>query len=1028
MTMKLDESWVEDAAHRLFEKLDYETQWGPDHYPNTEKPERQSLTEVILEKRLKTCLKNINPGLPDEAYEKAIGALHAISSPNTMESNRKFHDLLLNGITVKVSDQEGKMIPKLVNFVEWDPEKFEKNNFLAVRQFLVEQHKKKRPDHVIFLNGIPIIIFEYKNPFDLSTTIAQAFHQIGETNYQLYIPKLFHYNVFAVISDRKLTRYGTFQSPYEFFFTWFEKEDPGEEQDPERYRLDYFIEQAFEKKSLLNIISNFIEYEDDGSKIIKKIGRKHQIKAINQLVERAKKVYADPSEDRLGVVFHSTGSGKSMSMIFFTEMLSHVPELDNPTFVVITDRNDLDEQISDFFKVAGFPYPKPEKTLQEAESIDDLREKLNIPAGNIIFTTIQKFQTTKEEKEGKVRYPKLSDRRNIIIIADEAHRSQYKKMAINLKVALPNALKVGFTATPIELEDRSTTDVFGPVITRYTQSESVKDGTTVEITYEGRLLPQHLLNEFIGQDFEDITENISEEQSQILAKKWSDLVSLVERKERIEEIAKDVVFHFNSRKEFIPKGKAMLCATTKKAAGMYYEYITKQENHPKCVCVISGGGNKKDLTEKQLEKEEYLKDHYRTKQQVKDLVENFKDEDDDTELLIVCDMYLTGFDAPLVHTLYVDKPLRDHNLFQATSRVNRKWKPTKDKGLVIDYIGIADDLKKSFKAFNDADVKEAMKPTSEILLYMKKKHNELLSFFETPVDNRNELSAEEFDELFLNAVNEIVETEEIKAKFFKNVTELTKAYVVCTPNPACLDVEDDLEFFQNLRRYVAKNTAQHPFIPAEIDAAVGKLVEKGIASAKAFEKFSINYDSEKFELNQEYLQKIGKLQQKNLKVELAHKLLDDAIKIKFRRNEVAKKSFQERIEKALSNYHGRFENFETIWEKMEQVSDDISNQKKREEELGLTEQEIVFYDAISEGKEYVKSDKDIVEIATKLTDYMKRNTTVDWLSQESIKAKIRSGIKKILIDYDFPVESFEKLIPIIMQQAENNYSGIDYEE
>jgi len=1017
--MKLDESWVEEAANHLFEKLHYETQWGPDHNPGTENPERQSLTEVILEKRLRENLEKINPGLPDDAYEKAIGALHAISSPNIMESNRKFHFLLLNGITVKIPQKDGTTFPKLVNFVDWEHP--ENNNFLAVRQFIVEQHKKRRADHVIFLNGIPIIVLEYKNPFDISTTIIDAFNQLGETDYQLYIPKLFHYNAFNVISDRKLARYGTFESPFEFFFTWYEKDDPGEEKDPERFRLDYLIEQAFEKKDLLNIIYNFIEYEDNGSKIIKKIGRKHQIKAINELVERAKKVYEDPKEDRIGVVFHSTGSGKSMSMIFFTEMLSRVKKMDNPTFVVITDRNDLDEQLSDFFEVAGFPYPKPNVTLQEADSIEDLREKLKIPAGNIIFTTIQKFQTTKEEREGKVRYPKLSDRRNIVIIADEAHRSQYKKMAINLKVALPNALKVGFTATPIELEDRSTTDVFGPVITRYTQSESVKDGTTVEIGYEGRLLPQHLLNKFIGEDYQQITENLSEEQSEALAKKWSDLVTLVEREERIEEIAKDIVFHFNSKKKLIPKGKAMLCATTKKAAGMYYEYINKQPNHPKCICVISGSSNIKDPTQKQKEKEEYLKEHYRTKQQVKDLVEDFKDEDNDIELLIVCDMYLTGFDAPLVHTLYVDKPLRDHNLFQATSRVNRKWKPTKTVGLVIDYIGIADDLKKSFKVFNEADIKEAMKPTTEILLYMQKKHKELLSFFENPVDNRNDLSSEEFDELFLNAINEIVATEEIKTKFFQNVAELTKAYAVCTPNPACLDVEDDLEFFQNLRRYVTKNTVQHPFIPPEIDAAVKELVEKGVASDKAFKKFTLNYDPEKFELNPEYLKKIAKMKQKNLKVELAHKLLDDAIKVKFRRNEVAKKSFQERIEKALSNYHGRFENFETTWEQMEQVSDDINKRKRKEEELGLTEQEIVFYDAVSQGKEYAKSDKVIVEIASELADFMKRNTSVDWLNQESIKAKIRSGIKKILIEHDFPVESFEKLVPVIMQQVESNY-------
>jgi len=601
-------------------------------------------------------------------------------------------------------------------------------------------------------------------------------------------------------------------------------------------------------------------------------------------------------------------------------------------------------------------------------------------------------------------------------------------MAQNLKRALPNALKVGFTATPIDLEDRSTVDVFGPILTRYTQPESVRDGTTVKIVYEGRLVKQHLLNKFIGEDFDQITAELSEEQSQALARKWSELVALVERKERIETIAKNVVEHFNEKKRNIPKGKAMLCATTKKAAGMYYEYITKQPGAPKCICVISSGGKKKELTKKQQEKEDYLKQHYRTKQQIKDLIEEFKKEDNDIKLLIVCDMYLTGFDAPLLQTLYVDKPLRDHNLMQASSRVNRKWKPAKSAGLIIDYIGIADELKRSFKAFAEDDFKDVMKPTKEILEYMKKKHGELLSFFSFPIEDRHLLSSEEQSQLLDNTANEILQSDEIKQKFFKNVTELTKAYIVCSPNPACQDVEEDLTFFQGLRRYLAKNTGRTPYIPPEKDSAISELIERDIGAEKTFEKYIIDYDPEKFELNKEYLAKISKKKQKNLKVELAYKLLDDSIKAKFARNKVAQKSFQERIEKALSDYHGRFADFETIWKKMEEVADDVIKKKKREEELKISDEEIVFYDAVSQGKKYTKSDQAIIDIAKRLTQFMKDNTTVDWLNQESIKAKIRSGVKRILIDFDFPAESFEKLVPVIMQQAETNYSGLGYDK
>jgi type I restriction enzyme, R subunit len=1023
---KLDENWVEEAAHNIFDNLGYDTVWGPDHHPGTANPERQALTEVILEKRLRENLEIINPGLPNDAYEQAIGALYRISSNDMMVSNRNFHDLLLNGVNVKVPDQKGKNQTEHIDFVKWDDAL--KNNFLALRQFTVKQFGGIRADHVIFLNGIPIVIIEYKNPLDKTATIQKAYDQLGKTNYQKYTPKLFHYNVFNVISDRKHARYGTFESPPEFFFTWYGDDDRGEKYDDEDnleiYRLDHMIKEIFPKENLLNILEHFIEYEDDGKKIIKKIGRKHQIQTVNKLVAKTIDVYNDPNEKRLGIVFHSTGSGKSMSMIFFTEMLSKIKSLDNPTFVILTDRNDLDDQISNFFEVAGFPYKKPEQTLQEAEDIPDLRKKLQIPAGNVIFTTIQKFQVTKEEKEGKVKYPLLSDRKNIVIIADEAHRSEYGRMAQNLGRALPNALLVGFTATPIEIGDRSTSDTFGDPIGTYTQRESVRDGTTVEIDYEGRLDEQHILNQFIGEDYDQLTASLSEEQSRVLAKKWTDLVTLVEREERIEDIAKDVVFHFNSKKIVIPKGKAMLCATTKKAAAKYYEYIRKQPDAPKCICIISGGVKTKDPTKKQIEKEKYLKEHYRTKKQIKDLVEDFKDEDNDVELLIVCDMYLTGFDAPLLHTLYVDKPLRDHNLFQAASRVNRMWKPQKISGLVIDYIGIADDLKKSFKSFNEDDFKGTLKPTAEILEYMKNKHAELMSFFEIPIETRDRLSSADYDELFLDLVNEVQESEKQKLEFFKNVSELTKAYIVCTPDPACQDVYDDMLFFQTIRTYIGKNSSNSPHIPPEIDMAVGQLIEKGIKAANSFKKYSIEYDPEKFQLNEEYLKKIGSMKQKNLKVDLAHKLLDDAITFKFKRNKVAQKSFRERLEKALSNYHGRFEDFETVWGRMEEVADDVTNKKKREEELGLSPQEIIFYDAITAGKEYTKSDKSLVEIATKLTKFMKYNTGVDWLNQESIKATIRSGIKKILIEYDFPVESFEKLVPVIFQQAESNYSEI----
>jgi len=704
-------------------------------------------------------------------------------------------------------------------------------------------------------------------------------------------------------------------------------------------------------------------------------------------------------------------------------MLSQLPEFENPTFVIITDRRDLDEQLNNFFTLSGFPYPRAPTSVIEAEGIDDLREQLKTPAGKIIFTTIQKFQVTKEEKAGKVKYPKISDRRNIIIIADEAHRSQYKKMAINLQVALPNALRIGFTGTPIELEDRSTTDVFGSVISTYKIPEAVRDKTTVEIVSEGRLVQLHLLNKFIGKDFAEITEDIDEDVTEALSKKWTEAKKLLEDPDRIKVIAKDVVNHFNAKMK-VMKGKAMLCASTKRAAAMYKEYIDKIPGHPECVCIISGSPKKsiEGLSDDKKSTEDYLRPHYRNKKATQDLVNDFKKEDNSIKILIVCDMLLTGFDAPLLHTMYIDKPLRDHNLIQAISRVNRVWKD-KPQGLIVDYIGIGDDLRKSFRAFATQDIKEAMKPTKEILLYMQRKHEELLSFFETPISERDGLSEDELSQLMLDAINEIVQDDDVKRKFIKNVVELTKAYAVCTPNPACLEVEDDLRFFQKLKRWISKSTANAPLISDEQDSVIQDLVEKGIGADKLIKEFTIEYDPEKVNLNKE-LDKIRKIKQKNLKVELAYKLLDDAIQIKFKKNALARKTFQERIEKSLSKYHGRFEQFESVMDKMVDVANDVTNQKKREEELGLTEEEYIFYEALSEGKEYVKSDDVLKSIAIEVTDFLKRNTTIDWLSQENVKAKIRTGVKRILLKSGFSPEAFEKLVPTIMMQAESNYAEV----
>jgi len=1013
-----EKSLVELPAEQRFQELDYDTEYGPDLHPGKPNQARNSLTEVLLKDILREKLEEFNPGLDNSAYEQAITHLEGLTHPDIIQNNREFHKVLLAGIKIPAADKLGKVETRALKIIDFDslnnPNTPNKNHYLAVRQFWVKQLDTKIPDHVVFLNGIPLAILEYKDPTNKGATIRKAFHQLGETDYQRYIPRLFHYNAFVVISDRASAKYGTITAPYERFSEWKDTE----QLEGATNKLDMLISGMFEKQTFLNIIKNFIEFESDGKQIIKKIAQQHQFSAVMKLIEKSKKVRTTKDENRIGVVWHTTGSGKSLTMIFYAQMLSQVKEFDNPTFVVLTDRNDLDEQITNFFEVAGFPNPRAPTSILEAEGIQDLRDKLKTPAGKIIFTTIQKFQTTEEEKTGNIKYPVISDRRNIIIIADEAHRSQYKKMAINLQTALPNALRVGFTGTPIDLEDRSTTDTFGPVVSSYKIPDAVRDNATVQIAYEGKRVDLHLLNRFIGKDFEEITGSLDEDQTESLTKKWTDVKRLVEDPDRVNVIAGDIVDHFTKRQELI-EGKAMLVATTRRGAKMYKDVIDKIPGHPESIVVISGRKRKKVEGAKET-KDDELQDHIRSKAEVKQIIRDFKKEDNPVKLLIVCDMFLTGFDAPLLHTMYVDKPLRDHNLIQAISRVNRIWKD-KPSGLIVDYIGITDELRKSLKAFAEGDVKDAMIPTSEIIKLMKQKHEELLGFFECNMSDYTIDKTEESDLLF-EASSEVCENDELKKWFFEGVAELTKAFAVCSPNPACLEIENDLRRFQTVKRIIAKGTKDAPEISDEIDSAVKELVETGIAADTMVKQYSLGTKQpEIVDLDEKFLSKIKPIKHKNLKAELANKLLDDAITAKFSKNAVKRKEFQEKLEQALNRYHSRQANIDTTIDEIGNISQEVQETVKRNDKLGLNEQEIVFYDAVLPGRDYVESDEQLLDVARKLTDYIRKSITVDWTDQESKVAEMKSEIRRILKSCGFSTESFEKIVPTIMTQAEENY-------
>ena len=1004
---------VELPAHQVFAELGYEILEGTDL-----NDERKNYNDVILFDRLGIKIRQLNPDLPEVVYTTAINHVKSLTNPTTIENNREFHQMLLAGVTVtyQLEGQTKHYAIKLVDFKTPT-----NNDFLAVRQLIIEQHDKKRTDHILFVNGLPLVLLEYKDPTNSSADIVSAYKQLGVTNYQKFIPRLFNYISFLIISDRTYARYGTMTAPFERFSDW---NDPDDSDKTVANRLDMMQRLMLNKDTLLEIIQNYIEYESDGKKTIKKIAQQHQYIGVKAAIKRTIEVFPQKGDNRIGVIWHTTGSGKSLTMILYVNILSQIKELENPTFVILTDRKDLDEQLGDFFEVAGFPYPKPRTVIMEADSIVDLREKLSVPAGKIIFTTIQKFQTTQDEKDGMAKYPLISDRRNIIIIADEAHRSQYKTMAQNLQRALPNALKIGFTGTPIEKEDKSTTQVFGDVLSAYKISDAVRDRSTVEITCQSRLVQLHLQNKMIGADFNKITEDLDPDVIESLSKKWSEIKTILEDPDRLDIIAKDLVYHFTEKQKTL-KGKAMLATSTKLAAARYANLISQIPGAPKSTCIISGLAQplSDNASEEKKSREQTISKHYKSKSEMIELVRQFKDENNDLELLIVCDMYLTGFDAPVTHTMYVDKPLHDHNLIQAISRVNRVHKD-KPNGMIIDYIGITDDLKSAFRSYNDSDVKGAMIPTDEIVLYMQNKHLELSSFFTVDIGADKPYSQRRQGSYLDDAIEEILDDIEVRKIFMKNVAELTKAYAVCTPHPACQEVEDDLRFFQLMRRIMSKSVAGILYTPPEKEDAIRDLVEKAIDADEKIKFYDIKYDDEKIDLNKEYMEKIKRISQKNLKMELAYKLLDDAIRARLKGNLSKQKSFQERIEKTLSKYHGKFEDFDTLYPEFERVATDVTAEAKRAEELKMTDEEIAFYDIIMMGREYLENDTIARKIAIDVTDYLKKNLKIDWLNQEQVKAEIRSGITKILLKENFPIDEIEKVIPVIMQQTENNYQEV----
>ncbi|CAD6492735.1 MAG: hypothetical protein CHKLHMKO_00341 [Candidatus Argoarchaeum ethanivorans] len=1007
----ITESHIEEAALEILDSLGYEILHGPDISPDGKNPERSSYETVVLVERLKEAIDKFNPTIPGEAKEQAIKQILRTESPELVTNNKNFHNYLVNGVDVEYR-HEGRIKGDIVRLFDFETQ--ENNGFLAVNQFTVTcGNHNRRPDIVLFVNGLPLAVIELKNPADEEATIWSAYRQLQ--TYKEEIPSLFTYNELLVVSDGTQARAGTITSNQEWFLPW--KTIDGKELAPGALpQLQVLLQGMFEKERCLDLIRNFITFEKRRHQTTKILAAYHQYHTTNKAIKKT--IEAINKDKRVGVVWHTQGSGKSLTMVFYTGKLILHKKLENPTIVVLTDRNDLDDQLFNTFSASGSLL---RQSPTQAKDREDLKKSLNVASGGIVFTTIQKFFP---EQKGET-YPVLSKRKNIIVIADEAHRSQYEFIngfARHIRDALPNASFIGFTGTPIELSDRSTPAVFGDYIDIYDIQQSVEDGATVRIYYESRLAPIKLKEEErpkINPEFEEVTENEEVYKKERLKSKWAQLEAVVGSKKRIGLIAADIVKHFEQRQE-VMEGKAMIVCMSRRICVDLHNEIVKL-NHDWYGKEDDKGIIKVIMTGSASDPQNW-QEHVRTKPRRRELAERFKDPEDPFTIAIVRDMWLTGFDAPSLHTMYFDKPMRGHGLMQAIARVNRVFKD-KPGGLIVDYLGVAPDLKEALATytesggkgeptFNQDDAVNVMLEKYEILVNLFHGFNYKKFFTGTP----NEKMA-----LIPGAIDHVLKQNDGKERLLKYVTELSKAFALAVPNEAALKIRDEVGFFQAVKASLAKTTITRGKSEEQLDSAIKQIVSKAIATEEVVDIFKAAglKNPEVSILSDTFLADIKGMEHKNLALETLKKLLNDEIKTMQKRNIVQAMSFAEMLERTVKRYQNRSIETAQVIEELVNLAKKIRDDKNRGEQLNLSEEELAFYDALADNKSAVQvlGDETLRKMATELSKTIKNNISIDWTLRENIQAKLRVYIKRLLRKYGYPPDKQKIATELVLKQA-----------
>lgn len=1061
---KLTESNIEEFAVELFEQLGYEYFYGPDIAPDGEMMLRKSLEEVVLKDALRSAVYRINGELSKEVCDEAVNQVLRIASPDVLANNEVFHRMMTEGVVVSVH-RDGAERGELVWLVDF--ENVENNDFTVVNQYtIVENGKNKRPDVILFVNGLPLVVIELKNAADENATVQSAYRQI-ET-YKEAIPSLFTYNAIVVISDGLEARAGSMSAGFSRMMAW-KTADGRVEASEFVSQLEVLIKGMLNKETLLDLVRSFTVFEKTKSedretsittiKTVKKIAAYHQYYAVNKAVESTIRATGINVEDicvlkeapenyglksvaqqsrgdhKAGVVWHTQGSGKSLSMVFYVGKV--VRALSNPTIVVITDRNDLDDQLFGTFADCK---QLLRQTPVQADSCEQLKSLLSVASGGVVFTTIQKFQP----ETGNV-YEQLTDRSNVIVIADEAHRTQYGFKAKTVEVrneadevigseikygfakylrdALPNATYLGFTGTPIEATDVNTPAVFGNYVDVYDIAQAVEDGATVRIFYESRLAKVELSSEgrelIKNLDKELGTEELNDVQQ--AKARWTQLEALIGSPARIKNIAKDIVAHFEQRQEVF-EGKAMIVAMSRRIAVELYDAIValRPQWHSDD---LMKGALKVVMTSASSDGPNIAK-HHTSKEQRRVLADRMKDPEDELKIVIVRDMWLTGFDAPCLHTLYIDKPMQGHNLMQAIARVNRVYKD-KPGGLVVDYLGIASDLKMALSFYSDSQGKGNPTEQQEQAVDLMVEKMEVVQQMLTGIDYREYFGDDVSVKLslILQAEDYILGLEDGKKRFVNEVNALSKAFAIAIPHEKAMAVKDEVSFFQAVKARLCKfDSLGTGRSDEDIETTIRQVVDRALISEQVVDVFDAAgiKKPDISILSEEFLLELKGMQHKNIALEVLRKLLNDEIKARMQRNLVQGRTLMEMLEDSIARYHNKVITAVEVIDELIGLSKQIVAQDDVAKDLGLSEYEYAFYSAVADNNSAVElmgRDK-LRELAVVLTDTIRKNSSIDWEIKENVRAKMRVAVKRLLRRYGYPPDMQLLATETVIKQAE----------